>query len=195
MMDIFMQEKAADGNYDYRARTSVAWNYPGCMYYMKPFQEIFKNNKEALDSYWILKYQNSATREQEVETIPSYINERAMRFADVILLLAECELNLRNIPAAINYIDQIRTRGNNLLPYSGSIEASVVKEELIRQRAIEFFKEGERFYDLRRWGLLEKELQAQDPVRFANFQKRHYYLPIPAKEIQTNLLCTQNGDW
>ena len=80
-----------------------------------------------------------------------------MRFADVILLLAECELNLRNIPAAINYIDQIRTRGNNLLPYSGSIEASVVKEELIRQRAIEFFKEGERFYDLRRWGLLEKE--------------------------------------
>ena len=195
MMDIFMQEKAADGNYDYRARTSVAWNYPGCMYYMKPFQEIFKNNKEALDSYWILKYQNSATREQEVETIPSYINERAMRFADVILLLAECELNLRNIPAAINYIDQIRTRGNNLLPYSGSIETSVVKEELIRQRAIEFFKEGERFYDLRRWGLLEKELQAQDPVRFANFQKRYYYLPIPAKEIQTNLLCTQNGDW
>lgn len=81
------------------------------------------------------------------------------------------------------------------MPYSGSIEASVVKEELIRQRAIEFFKEGERFYDLRRWGLLEKELQAQDPVRFANFQKRYYYLPIPAKEIQTNLLCTQNGDW
>lgn len=195
MMDIFLQEKAANGNYDYRALTSVAWDYPGCMYYMKPIQEVFKDNKESLASYWILKYQNSTTRSQEVETIPSYINERAMRFADVILLLAECELNLNNIPSAISYIDQIRTRGGNLLPYSGKTDATSVKEELIHQRAIEFFKEGERFYDLRRWGLLEKELKAQDPLRYANFQKRHYYLPIPAKEIQTNLLCTQNEGW
>ena len=147
------------------------------------------------DGVWILKYQNSRTRDQEVETIPSCINERAMRFADVILLLAECELNLDNVPEAINYIDKIRTRGGNLLPYSGARDASSVKEELIHQRAIEFFKEGERFYDLRRWGLLEKELKEQDPVRFANFKKRHYYLPIPSKEIQTNLLCKQNEGW
>ena len=80
-----------------------------------------------------------------METIPSYINERAMRFADVILLLAECELNLNNTAQAIGYIDQIRTRGGNLLPYSGKTDAASVKEELIHQRAIEFFKEGERF--------------------------------------------------
>ena len=195
MMDIFLKEKAANGNYDYRALTSVAWNYPGCMYYMRPIQEVFKDNQEALNSYWIIKYQNSRTRDQEVETIPSCINERAMRFADVILLLAECELNLDNVSEAINYIDKIRTRGGNLLPYSGARDAVSVKKELIHQRAIEFFKEGERFYDLRRWGLLEKELKEQDPVRFANFKKRHYYLPIPSKEIQTNLLCKQNEGW
>lgn len=195
IMEIFLKEKAANGKPDYRALTSVAWDYPGCMYYMKPFQEVFKENKEGLASYWVLKYQNATTREQEVETIPSYINERAMRFADVILLLAECELNLNNSSAAIGYINQIRTRGGNLLPYSGAMDAASVKEELIHQRAIEFFKEGERFYDLRRWGLLEKELKEQDPVRFANFQKRHYYLPIPAKEIQTNLLCSQTTGW
>lgn len=197
MMDIFLKERAANGDYDYRALTSVAWDYPGCMYYKRPIQEVFKNNQEALKSYWILKYQNSRTREQEVETLPSYINERAMRFADVILLLAECELNLggSGIPTAIQYIDQIRTRGGNLLPYSGATDAVSVKNELIHQRAIEFFKEGERFYDLRRWGLLEKALEEQDPLRFANFKKRHYYLPIPSKEIQTNLLCTQNEGW
>lgn len=65
----------------------------------------------------------------------------------------------------------------------------------MQQRAIEFFKEGERFYDLRRWGLLEQELKAQDPIRFTNFNKRYYYLPIPAKEIQTNKLCIQNEGW
>lgn len=195
MMDIFLKEKAANGGYDYRALTSVAWNYPGCVYYQKPFQEVFKNNNDGLNSYWIIKYSNSATRTQEVETLPSYINERAMRYADVILLLAECELNLGNTSAAISYIDQIRTRGGNLAPYSGSTDSDSVKAELIHQRAIEFFKEGERFYDLRRWGLLEKELKAQDPLRFANFQKRNLYLPIPAKEIQNNLLCTQSEGW
>lgn len=193
IMDIFLKEKAANGDYDYRALTSVAWDYPGCMYYKRPIQEVLSGNE--LDSYWIIKYQNSNTREQEVETLPSYINERAMRFADVILLLAECELNLNNTAQAIKYIDQIRTRGGNLLPYSGNTDAASVKEELIHQRAIEFFKEGERFYDLRRWGLLEKELQKQDSIRFASFQKRHYFLPIPAKEIQTNLLCEQNQEW
>src|SRR5699024_8928629 len=137
---------------------------------------------------------NSKTRTSEVETEPSYINERAMRYADVILLLAEAEIELQNADAAIAYIDQIRTRGDNLPPYSGSKDLAAVKDELIHQRAIEFFKEGERFYDLRRWGLLEQVLKAQDPLRFANFNQRHYYLPLPAKEIQTNPLITENNN-
>ncbi|CAL1518923.1 RagB/SusD family nutrient uptake outer membrane protein [Chitinophaga sp. MM2321] len=193
MMDIFLQEKAAGGGMDYRVTTSVAWNYPGCMYYMKPIQQAL--NADELNNYWIIKYSNSKTRTEEAADIASTIDERAMRFADVILLLAECELETANPGGAIGYIDQIRTRGGNLLPYAGAKDAVAVKQELIHQRAIEFFKEGERFYDLRRWGLLEQELKAQDPIRFANFSKRNYYLPIPAKEIQTNTLCTKSEGW
>lgn len=193
MMDIFWREKRASGDFDYRALVSVAWNYPGCMYYQKPIQEVL--NATELNQYWILKSQNSKTRTAEVESIPSYINERAMRYADVLLLLAESEIELGNAIAATGYIDQIRTRGNNLPSYAGSLNLSALKKELIHQRAIEFFKEGERFYDLRRWGLLEVELKTADAVRFANFSPRHYYLPIPAKEIQTNKLITQNSDW
>ncbi|WP_316815488.1 RagB/SusD family nutrient uptake outer membrane protein [Pedobacter nyackensis] len=193
IMDLFRAERAANGEYDYRVLTSVAWDYPGCMYYQKPIQQVL--NATELKQFWILKSQNSKTRIREVGSDPSYINERAMRYADVILLLAEAELELKNAVGAVKYIDQIRTRGNNLLPYSGNTDDISVKNELIKQRAIEFFKEGERFYDLRRWNLLEKELGSQDPIRFANFGKRHYYLPIPAKEIQTNPLCKQNDDW
>ncbi len=193
MMDIFWKEKAANGQYDYRALVSVAWDYPGSMYYQRPIQQVL--NATEIKQYWILKSQNSKTRTTEDGSIPSFINERAMRYADVILLLAESELELNNASASVGYIDQIRTRGANLLKYVGSMSPVAVKEELIRQRAIEFFKEGERFYDLRRWGLLEKELNLQDPTRFANFNKRHYYLPIPAKEIQTNPLCEQNDNW
>lgn len=193
MMDIFLQEKAANGGFDYRATTAVAWDYPGCMYYMKPIREVL--NATEIKSYWIIKNSNTRTRTEEAGDIGSYINERAMRFADVILLLAECELGLNNPGGAVTYIDQVRTRGGNLLPYTGARDVVAVKKELMHQRAIEFFKEGERFYDLRRWGLLEQELKAQDPTRFANFNKRHYYLPIPAKEIQTNTLCKQNTGW
>ncbi|WP_374046528.1 hypothetical protein [uncultured Parabacteroides sp.] len=35
---IFLQEKDKDGNFDYRARTSVAWDWEGCTYYLKPFR-------------------------------------------------------------------------------------------------------------------------------------------------------------
>src|SRR5690606_4081768 len=118
------KEKAANGDYDYRALTSVVWDYPGAMYYQKPIQQVL--NATELKQYWILKSQNSATRTEEVESLPSYINERAMRFADVLLLLAECEIELGNPAGAIPYIDQIRTRGDNLLPYAGAITASAV---------------------------------------------------------------------
>ena len=191
IMDIFLKEKDKDGNVDYRARMSVAWNYEGCTYYQQPFLEVFKNKP---NTYWILKYQNWQTQKTEPSPAKSFINERAMRYADVILMLAEAELELNNIPVAILYINQIRSRAN-LLPYSGVVSKVAVKEELINQRAIEFFVEGERFYDLRRWGLLEEKLQSCDPGRYANFNKRFYYFPIPAKELQTNELCTPSEGW
>ena len=191
MMDIFLKEKDKDGNADYRARMSVAWNYDGCMYYRKTFQDVFRDK---LDTYWILKYQNWQTLEVELSPAKSYINERALRYADIILMLAEAQLELGDIPAAIGYINQIRNRAN-LNPYSGAQTKDAVKEDLIHQRAIEFFVEGERFYDLRRWGLLRDALQAQDPIRAANFSDKFYYFPIPAKELQTNELCTPSDGW
>ena len=191
MMDIFLKEKDKDGNADYRARMSVAWNYDGCMYYRKTFQDVFRDK---LDTYWILKYQNWQTLEVELSPAKSYINERALRYADIILMLAEAQLELGDIPAAIGYINQIRNRAN-LNPYSGAQTKDAVKEDLIHQRAIEFFVEGERFYDLRRWGLLRDALQTQDPIRAANFSDKFYYFPIPAKELQTNELCTPSDGW
>lgn len=192
MMDMFTVEKDKEGDFDYRARVSAAWNYDGCTYYQKPFQEVFKEDR--VNTFWILKYQNWKTRVNEPSPPNSYINERAMRYADVILMLAEAELEMNNLPAAIGYINQIRTRAN-LNPYSGAQTKEGVKADLVHQRAIEFFVEGERFYDLRRWGLLEEALAKQDPTRRANFSEKYYYFPIPAKELQTNELCTPSDGW
>ena len=68
-------------------------------------------------------------------------------------MLAEANLNQGNIESAIGYINQIRQRAN-LNDYSGVKSKEAAFEDLMHQRAVEFFVEGERFYDLRRWGLL-----------------------------------------
>lgn len=145
MMDIFWKEKDKNGEVDIRARESVAWNYPGCMYYLKPFQEVFAADK--LNTYWILKYQNSKTMEAESDPPMSSINERAIRYADVILLLAESYLRgsaKKNLDTAIGYLNDIRRRAN-LNDYAGPKTDEGVFADLEHQRAIEFFVEGERF--------------------------------------------------
>ena len=152
IMDIFWQEKDKDGDFDYRVRASVAWDYEGCMYYLKPFREIFKEDK--WNTYWLLKYQNWNTASSEVSPPMSRINERAVRYDEVILLLAEAYLrstSQQNLQKAVDYINQIRRRAN-LNDYSGAMTQDAIFADLEHQRAIEFFVDGERFYDLRRWG-------------------------------------------
>lgn len=203
MMDIFRKEPDKNGNVDIRARESVAWDYPGCMYYQKTFQEVFEPSNK-LDTYWILKYQNSKTMTAESDPPKSSINERAIRYADVILLLAESYLRgntKKNLDTAIGYLNDIRRRAN-LNDYSGPKTDEGVFADLEHQRAIEFFVEGERFYDLRRWGLLEERIKTCNSVRYKQLMtgqtgntNRYYYYPIPAKEIETNDLCTPNEGW
>lgn len=200
MMDIFELEKDKDGNFDYRARMSVAWDYTGCTYYMKDFRTIFPEDKWG--TYWILKYQNWKTTDYESDPPKSSINERAVRYADVILLLAESYLRgKQDFAMAIGYLNQIRERAN-LNPYNGAHTFDAVFADLERQRAIEFFVEGERFYDLRRWGLLEERMKTCNEVRYKQLltgkvgdTNRYYYYPIPSKELETNPLCTPNEGW
>ena len=102
---------------------------------------------------------------------------------------------------AIGYLNQIRDRAN-LNSYSGAQTYEAVFDDLEHQRAIEFFVEGERFYDLRRWGLLEERMQTCNDIRYKQLMtgqvdgtNRYYYYPIPSKEIETNPLCTPNEGW
>lgn len=202
MMSIFTQETDKDGNYDYRARVSAAWDYPGCTYYMKPFREIFSQDR--WNTKWILKYQNWNTQTSESDPPMSCINERAIRYAEVLLQLAECYLrssNQKNFSKAVDYINMIRRRAN-LNDYSGAMTYDNIFSDLEHQRAIEFFVEGERFYDLRRWGLLEDRLKTCNELRYKQFEtgktgntNRYLYYPIPSKELETNELCTPNEGW
>lgn len=99
-----------------------------CMYYLSPFREKFKEEK--WNTYWILKYQNWNTAESEADPPMSVINERAIRYADVLLLLSESYLRgKQDLPTAISYLNQIRERAN-LNPYSGAQTYEAVFNDL-----------------------------------------------------------------
>jgi hypothetical protein len=68
--------------------------------------------------------------------------------------------------------------------------------EIRHQRMIEFARENQRFYDLKRWGLLAQEIANSDKVGKQFFVPgKSEYFPIPQNEINTNQLITQNAGW
>lgn len=158
-------------------------------------------------SFWIPDCAESASLPAAVrqpQPVYSEINERVLRYADVILLLAESYLRKGSpdYSKAVSYLNMIRERAN-LNPYGGALNYQEVFDDLEHQRAIEFFVEGQRFYDLRRWGLLEKRLsEAGNEARYKQYLSgksgdgnKYDYLPIPTGEITTNLLCKQDPYW
>ena len=61
---------------------------------------------------------------------------------------------------------------------------------------IEFAREGLRFYDLKRWGLLQQEVSNSDKIGKEFFVgNKHTYFPIPQSEIESNPQMIQNSNW
>jgi starch-binding outer membrane protein, SusD/RagB family len=107
---------------------------------------------------------------------PGYtgINFMIIRFADVLLMAAEVEVELGNLEAARALVNQVRTRAVNsvLLRENGNpaanyvvgiynaawTDANVAREAVRFERKLELGMEGHRFYDLVRWGTVKAEL-------------------------------------
>jgi hypothetical protein len=133
------------------------------------------------------------------------LNYTAMRYADVLLMAAEAEIEVGSLDKAKDYINLVRARAaaspvmNGTAPaanylvsqYTTPFANKTVARDIVRfERKIELGMEGHRFYDLVRWGIadvvLNSEYFAKETVRRASalagasFVKgKHEYLPIP----------------
>ncbi|MDI1256178.1 MAG: RagB/SusD family nutrient uptake outer membrane protein [Flavobacterium sp.] len=125
------------------------------------------------------KYQNYYKKLDE--GFQSSINFRVMRYADVLLMKAECE-NQRaggSQTAAIDYITQVRTRAGLTTNIATTKEA--VFAAIVHERKVEFAGEQLRFDDIMRWGLASTELAG------TGFQAGKSELwPIPNRETSSN---------
>ncbi len=126
------------------------------------------------------KYQNYY--KQENENMQSGINHSIIRYADVLLMMAEAanssEVGDQN--AAIGYINEVRDRVGMPLLSQGMSQAQVF-EAIVHERKVELAGEQVRFPDLVRWGM------AADFLADKGFQAGvHEVFPIPENEIGNN---------
>ncbi|MFN8356823.1 MAG: RagB/SusD family nutrient uptake outer membrane protein [Spirosomataceae bacterium] len=112
----------------------------------------------------------------------SALNVPLMRYSDVLLMAAECEVEVGSLAKAQEYVNMIRKRAGNCAQGSKSLKVAINSTEItwakyavgtydaawtdknaardaVRlERRLELAMEGHRFFDLQRWGALESVL-------------------------------------
>jgi|WetSurMetagenome_2_1015567.scaffolds.fasta_scaffold01395_5 starch-binding outer membrane protein, SusD/RagB family len=159
------------------------------------------------------KYQNYYKYASESTVSPgqaSGINMKVLRYADVLLMRAECKANTGDLPGAVADMNIVRARPSVNMPLYGTPEmdaiypVSTTEEFMValeHERKIELCGEQVRFSDLVRWGRLAPfmaQLKAgnQLPIKEKADLKfdpvKNQLWPIPQREMQSNSKMTQN---
>lgn len=128
-----------------------------------------------------------------------------IRLGDVLLMLAEAYNESGYPDKAVAELNKVRARVG--MPEINSGEARLaaeghdaVAERIRRERAFELAGEGQRYWDLRRWGLLESTVKDAtdifgDLMYTRSYQPRHELWPIPLVELDRNPNLVQNTGW
>jgi len=134
--------------------------------------------------YWNKKaYTLPSRRALEGENKNHWTNIKIMRYADVLLIASEAAFMSGNTGKATTYLNMIRTRAG-----LGNITATLAA--IKQERRVEFGMEGERFYDLVRWG---DAISVLSPL---GYQDRNKYYPIPQTAIdQAGGVLVQNPNY
>lgn len=195
----YQLEKTTDGNVDPRLDATIFYNKPGGMkLYGQDFATYYAANASDLNNLFCRKYQNSDGDYANEFDWRSGINERIMRYADVLLMYAECLNETGGTSEAYDYIQMVRTRVGlpNLRTAKPSLNQAQMREQIAHERFLEFPLEGHRFDDIRRWGWLQDAtklawLKSRD-AEFETYKVGREYFPIPQTEFDNNPGMNQN---
>jgi starch-binding outer membrane protein, SusD/RagB family len=142
---------------------------------------------------------------------PGYtaLNVTVMRFADILLMAAEAEVEVGSLEKAREYVNMIRTRAANpasFVTQDGGLAAkyviknytspwtdkTVARTAVRFERKLELAMEGHRFFDLVRWGTDVTDVNAY--LKYENqflpntlpnggYAAKHALLPLPQSQI------------
>lgn len=165
------------------------------------------------------------------------VNIHIFRYADLLLMLAEAEVEAGSLENARTIVNQIRTRAGVTVQGPGTDAATIAvpitdprvaayanyrigtyttpwtsqttaRNAVRDERRLELAMEGQRFFDLRRWGIAETVLNAYiateksrrlQLANAATYAARNALFPIPNIQIQLSkgkgAGLTQNTGW
>jgi hypothetical protein len=174
--------------------------------------------------YW--QYNQDKYKDANSWAPGSALNLVIIRYSDVLLLAAEAEANLDNLAAATDYVNKVRTRaqkpatevykyvdatkpmgGFSTTPAAnyvvGLYPAFASKDYALKaiyfERKLELAMEGQRYWDIVRWGIAATELtkifayesKITTDLAGAKFVTgRNEYYPVPQRQID---LSTKDG--
>lgn len=128
-----------------------------------------------------------------------------IRLGDVLLMLAEAYNESGETDKAEAEVNKVRARAGMPGLNSGAAWLAVSGHDdmagrIRRERALELAGEGQRYWDLRRWGLLEESVKDAtdifgDLMYTRSYQPRHELWPIPLVEMERNPNLVQNEGW
>lgn len=107
------------------------------------------------------------------------------RYADVLLMMAECNVRLNKADVAKPFIDQVRERAG-----LNALETNPTLEDIYNERGFELNWEGHRRQDMIRFN----KFTLAGGFRPAAAESRNLF-PIPTSALDANLLLNQNPDY
>ena len=192
-----------------RRNETLAYDYSGSLGYggtdyLTDFAgDIAVANDAGVEPIFSKKYAglDLGTREQ-VDFLGTNVgnNWRVIRYADVLLMLAEA-LNENSQPdLAGPLVDQVRVRAGLSTITDLALGEVDMRQAIIDERAMELAGEGHRFFDLVRWGLADDymgatSLHGAHPKSLSGgiFEvNKHELVWIPSSEIDANPNLNQN---
>ena len=183
-----------------------------------PFTSAWTRNQAFGGPYSTKKYVYYLAQQATVGDVSNWTkgwsatNILLMRYADVLLMAAEAEVEVGSVETARNYVNQVRNRAANpagfvktaagaaaanyvVSPYAATAFASkdAARNAVRFERKLELAEEGHRFFDLVRWGIAAPTLNAfltyektklPNAYSGANFTaSKNEYLPLPQTQI------------
>lgn len=131
---------------------------------------------------WMLMYKENSSFH------PGGNNQRLIRYAEILLNLAECDNELGDIAGATAYLNMVRARPSVAMPFYPTAQFPTgtkdqVTKAIMHERMVELGDEEVRNIDIIRWR--KKGYFTTDPLSYFR-PNRDELLPIPQAEIDNN---------
>lgn len=194
--NLFMNDLRADGSKSKRALGSIIFNDPQSdIYYFegRTYEEYLASieRPDLLDKSIFKKYAQWEAS-WNIEDYFSGANVPVLRYADILLMLAEALNENGQTGEAIDLVNQVRARAE-AVPVSGLDQDALRQHIRHVERPLEFSIEGNRFFDLVRWGEAKQVLTDHGHEYADQFETGvDEILPIPSWEMDSNPNVIQN---